>query len=194
MANRLSIVIMQSPKSRPDWQQFEEQLLIQLMGARGLDPVLVRAADQLTAEQTDLLPLRAAQADIVVCAWADPQETGDVLRRLGISPHHLPSGRDRLHLFDLRKATSAEALVAEWTRMLQATQTKVVQIGISGRAASPAQNPPVSQADTGSQRQEIRSGPGPNEEPPAEPSPIEQPGQREAELDRLVNQLNDELL
>ena len=87
MAKRISVVVSQSQSASPLKRKIEEDIVAELLMARGIDVTVVPHLYDLKPDGTGLLCLQGISGDMVFCSWLYPRAAYWVLDRNGIRGH-----------------------------------------------------------------------------------------------------------
>ncbi|MGV3483755.1 MAG: hypothetical protein ACO1RT_05000 [Planctomycetaceae bacterium] len=207
MSVRLNVVVVQSPQMSSLQVGVVADVVIQLLGRPGIDVAMV-ASLQPEDEHTDRLMLTGLESDLAVIDWRSADQTLDSLAALGLgvrrAPHALdpdveavPMGLRRVYVFDLRLGFKADEVVHTLITLLQQRQVVTVPLSLPGGKRSMSDTDHVrserpAPASEPVQRNQASSvGSNRPLDAAEQPRPHRPSRDQEADLDALVDSVND---
>lgn len=134
--------MVQSPRLSALQSTIQDQLVIELIGAPGIDLAIVSSLDPAEGSATDPLLISSLSADLAVIDWRGPDVVLDLLSKCGLSgfrsPHPLDlrappvvvRGAKRIYVFDLRNGDSPSDIVRTLKGLLRERQVVAIPIGL----------------------------------------------------------------
>jgi hypothetical protein len=146
MASRLSVLMIQSKPPNFNAQRLADEVVGSLIGAPGLDLMLIEPPASLTATATDRLTLETLTGDVAVLDWEDPEQTIQGLTAVNFSGQRTPHPHDRdapqavsaarsVFAFDLRRFVTARELLTALHELNSRRQVRTFGIGVVPVAA-----------------------------------------------------------
>ncbi|TWU34200.1 hypothetical protein [Novipirellula artificiosorum] len=155
MATRLTVVMVQSPppSSTADFEptdpaaskncsslQSVDRIVGELLGAAGIDLMLIGRPEQIAPDSTDHLSLELIQGDVAILDWQSPSALCEAFAELGLRGARFPHPHDeqtakptanrsrRLYAFDLRQFGSPQAIRNAMQELLNEKQVRTFSL------------------------------------------------------------------
>jgi hypothetical protein len=156
MASRLSVLMIQSKPPTPSAQRMADEVVGNLIGAGGLDLMLIAPPASLAETATDRLTLETLTGDVAVLDWQDPERIVLSLASVNFRGHRTPHPHDldatlaatsspavasspaaaaprRVFAFDLRRFAGSRELIDALQELNSRRQVRTFGIGIVSR-------------------------------------------------------------
>lgn len=133
--------MVQPPRLSALQTRIQDQLVVELIGAPGIDLAIVSSLDPSEGAATEPLLISSLSADLAVIDWSGPDVVLDLLTKCGFSgvrsPHPLDPkappviarGMKRIYVFDLRNGDSPSDVVRALKGLLRERQIVAIPIG-----------------------------------------------------------------
>lgn len=163
MANRLIVVLSQSPNGSSSRRDFEENIAAALMMEEGIDVNIVPHLEALEAGSTGLLCLEGIRGDLALLSWLAPHDAVELLNDRGIegrlgstsweqtAASGNGSSKRTVYAIDLGQFPSVVPVIQEIRRIRddQRVQTfDILGVVPSPRATEKPKSPPVVSLDS----------------------------------------------
>ncbi|GIW93596.1 MAG: hypothetical protein KatS3mg110_1637 [Pirellulaceae bacterium] len=191
MAQRLTVVLSQTPHAGSKQRAFEEELVPQLLMESHLDLTVIPHLEQLQSSDTGLLCLQGISGPMVLISWLPPAKAHAELERCGVEGRrarheldteqatHPTSGRP-VYFVDLNACTDIEKVVHLVRHLRDDLQVKTVSVdsllgSLRGNNMSPQPvpvEPPRAGITSAVEPHALRHAGG-KQPPPAAPPPTQ---------------------